>query len=305
MVRASVTVCLPAYAHPEGVRRALTSVASQTLQPLEVIVTDDTPDDSVKRVVTTFADNLNIRYQRNAERLGSPENWNAGLRLAKGQYVKILHHDDWLRCPDSLEQFAEMLDREPAAAIACSATEVTDCDGKPMRIHAPDSVSMDRVCRNPGSLLIDNLVGSPSATMVRNGTATEYDRALVWYVDVPYYIDILKKHPRLMYTSEPLVNTTSGMSTSMTTLCREDPRLQIREFLYVANRLSARGMLHRSHWKCLARMCVAWNIQGEMTLLDCGATRNQARAVARHARWWRLRLGIYRFICRWAGKPQA
>ena len=48
-----------------------------------------------------------IRYFKNADQLGTPENWNEGLRKASGDWIKIMHDDDWFTGPESLHIFTE------------------------------------------------------------------------------------------------------------------------------------------------------------------------------------------------------
>lgn len=38
-----VSICIPAYGNPEGIRRLLDSIAGQTYTDFEIIITDDSP----------------------------------------------------------------------------------------------------------------------------------------------------------------------------------------------------------------------------------------------------------------------
>ena len=48
---AKVSICIPAYGNPVGICRLLESVRIQKYRDFEVIVTDDSPDDSVEKAV--------------------------------------------------------------------------------------------------------------------------------------------------------------------------------------------------------------------------------------------------------------
>src|SRR5438067_7973037 len=97
-----VSVCIPTFRQPECFRRALVSVLEQEFADLEVIVTDDSLNDDIMSVVQEASD-PRIIYVKNEVRLGPPLNWNEGIHLARGEYIKVLHHDDWLAQRDALK----------------------------------------------------------------------------------------------------------------------------------------------------------------------------------------------------------
>ena len=92
-----VSICIPAYQQVDYLRETLRSVQTQNYEDYELIISDDTQDDSVQQLVATFDFNDRLRYYRNPVALGSPENWNAAVAYAKGTYIKILqyHHEWW------------------------------------------------------------------------------------------------------------------------------------------------------------------------------------------------------------------
>lgn len=116
-----VSICVPTYGNPEGMKRLLASVKEQTFLDYEVVVTDDSPDDSVKNAALN-AGIKNLRYVKNLQRLGASANWNEAVRQSCGAYIKMMHHDDWFASPDSLARFVELLDRAPGAALAFSGS---------------------------------------------------------------------------------------------------------------------------------------------------------------------------------------
>jgi glycosyltransferase involved in cell wall biosynthesis len=79
----------------EHIRMALQSALGQTWPRLEVVVTDDSPDDSLAAVVASFAD-ARLRYRRNEPSLGVAKNHWTAFRECRGEYVVVLNHDDAL-----------------------------------------------------------------------------------------------------------------------------------------------------------------------------------------------------------------
>jgi glycosyltransferase involved in cell wall biosynthesis len=238
---AAVSVCIPAYCQPVGVARALRSVMNQSYRDFEVVVTDDSPDDIVERVVRPFTADCRVAYYRNPRTLGSPENWNEAVRRSSGRYVKLLHHDDWFLRPDSLARFVALLDRHPAADFAFSAAEIRGHDRKFLSVHAPGPRALARLRRDPEVLFSGNVIGSPSATIYRRRPGLEYDPRLKWLVDVEYYMRLLRRHPGFAHSRTPLVATALGAPGQLTGLCAGDKRLELFEFFYVYRRLSPAG----------------------------------------------------------------
>jgi glycosyltransferase involved in cell wall biosynthesis len=63
---------------------------------MEILVMDDaSPSPKIAELVNSLGQGI-IRYYRNAQNLGLPGNWNAGVRLSRGQWIHLLHDDDYI-----------------------------------------------------------------------------------------------------------------------------------------------------------------------------------------------------------------
>lgn len=235
-----VSICVPAYGNSAGIRRLLGSVKEQTYTDYEVILTDDSPDDSVKKAALE-SDLKNISYHKNEKRLGATANWNAAVHLAKGEYIKIMHHDDWFSQADSLARFVAMLEENPEADLAfCGTWQVTlaaDSDsadgaaGDRFARHITEE-HRDMIAADWRNLFFGGYIGAPSATIYRN-VGIDYEEQLKWLVDVEFYMRLLQRNPVFVDTDDPLICI--GISESqLTESCREDGELNIFEygFLY-------------------------------------------------------------------------
>ncbi|MDR1369046.1 MAG: glycosyltransferase [Dysgonamonadaceae bacterium] len=228
------SICIPAYKRADVLKRALDSVFEQDFSDFEVIVTDDSPDDSVENLVRSYPEG-SIHYFRNQKRLGSSENWNEGIRKAQGEYIKILHHDDWFASPQSLRLFVGMLDENPDVNIAFSGS----CDIHPNDIkpHVMNERMRARIAAEPEYLFHGNKIGAPDVCIFRNKRNLFFDSGLVWLVDVDFYIRMLKQNPVFGYTEEILINI--GISSEqITQSCLADSVLQIKETFYLYHKLN-------------------------------------------------------------------
>jgi len=229
-----VSICIPAYNDLQGIMRALKSVFAQTIDDLEVVISDDSRDDSISDAVNS-AYKGRVIYFKNPVVLGSPENWNAAVRRAGGEYIKILHHDDWFTYPDSLRQYVEMLDRDPSADLAFSGSMQVSADSsKPRAITARQA---EAIKVDPDILFAGNHIGCPSAVIFRRGRMQEFDNNLKWLVDLELYIRMLRANKKFVFTEKPLISI--GVSPSqITNSCVSDSALNIREYSYVYEKLA-------------------------------------------------------------------
>ncbi len=174
------SICIPAYNRPDTIRQAIQSVLNQTVHDWELLVTDDSTDQHVERVVGSFADQR-IHYEHNARRLGLEGNWNAGLARARGHYVKLLMDDDYL-LPTCLATQGQMLDQHLNVALVCTNYGVVDAHDQPIVIPnlGPEPYRLfsgDRIEAGTtfivAYLLGRRRVGLPSAMLLRRSMLAE------------------------------------------------------------------------------------------------------------------------------------
>ncbi|MGO4408021.1 glycosyltransferase family 2 protein [Bosea sp. RAF48] len=226
-----VSICIPAYKQVEFLRATLASIAEQHFQGYEIIVSDDSPNDEVERLIGEFDFGGRLRYVRNSEALGSPRNWNAALAHAQGEYLKILHHDDHFSHPDALGRFVALLDENPQALFAFSGTTVEHVgDGSKRHHHITDAQARS-LALFPEQLFMGNVIGAPSATIVRRSLGIAYDTRMKWLVDLDYYIRALRVCAIFAYTPDPLITTPTSAAHQVTELVRDDAAVDIGEAL--------------------------------------------------------------------------
>ena len=89
-----VSVVIPSYNHGRFLGRALQSVLDQTYTNSEVIVVDNHSTDNTDEVMASFADQR-ITYLKIHNNGIIAASRNAGLRLAKGEWIAFLDSDDY------------------------------------------------------------------------------------------------------------------------------------------------------------------------------------------------------------------
>jgi len=106
---ALVSICIPAFNQPDYLKRLLESIFIQTFNNYEIVITDDSNNDKISKLVEFYSD-IRVHYYKNSKSLGSPNNWNFALQCATGKYIKIMHHDDWFKDEFSLENFVNSIE---------------------------------------------------------------------------------------------------------------------------------------------------------------------------------------------------
>jgi len=200
----SISICIPAYKRTDYIKRLLESVTIQTYKNFEVIVTDDSPDNSIEEFCSSYKYILPIKYFKNQSNLNTPENWNESTRKASFEWIKLMHDDDWFSDKDSLLHFAEAIQQNPGVDFIFSGyTNVYDGTGmyQPMFLSNFWNFALKQ---NPEILISRNIVGPPSVTLCKRNSI-EYDRTMKYVVDIDFYCRYISQSPWI-YISRSLVN---------------------------------------------------------------------------------------------------
>jgi len=118
MFTTTFSIVVPAYrTDAQYLKEMITSVIKQSYPRWELIIADATEDDSVAKVVEEVARGYScIRYVHLQENAGIAANTNQGLRLATGEYVGLLDHDDVLT-EDALYEMAAVIEKEKERGV--------------------------------------------------------------------------------------------------------------------------------------------------------------------------------------------
>lgn len=235
-----VSICIPTYKQVDYLRKTLNSVLVQDFHDYELIITDDSSDDSVENLLKGFDFKGKLKYYRNKIALGSPANWNFSLKQATGEYIKILHHDDFFTSENSLRKFVQFLDNNPSASFAFSGTVIDLIALKTKKIHSCSNRQFSKMIASPDRLFFANYIGAPSATIIRNDKSVLFDESMKWLVDVDWYMQLIFKNPNVVFSKEPLICTVHGAEGQITQSVYADKEIQVKEHAYLFDKLNGR-----------------------------------------------------------------
>lgn len=132
------SVIVPVYNRAELLKRTVGSVLRQEFADFELLIIDDGSTDDIRSVVDGLSDRR-IRYHRQANR-GASAARNAGIDLARGDYVAFLDSDD-IFLPHHLATMLALLQDTPGAVAYCPIVATRGKNGnfiKPPRAIASD-----------------------------------------------------------------------------------------------------------------------------------------------------------------------
>lgn len=182
-----VSVCIPTSNSKRYLHECMRSVLAQTYKDFELIVSDDASTDATCDIVRGFSD-PRIRLERLEHKVGMASNFNHATSLARGEYIKLLCHDDLLD-PACLAQQVAVLDENPEAVMATTGLRFVDASGRTIRTSSwiKRRCLLSRAELVAGTLIYGNLVGPPSAVLIRKSALLE---AGLFSADLPQFLDV-------------------------------------------------------------------------------------------------------------------
>jgi glycosyltransferase involved in cell wall biosynthesis len=262
-----ISICIPAYKRLPYLKRLLDSIAEQRYSHYEVIISDDSDDDTVYNYLLSLINLSQIQYFKNSPSLGTPANWNAAISKAKGDWIKIMHDDDWFSTKDSLQKFVDATLQGPKFIYSAYSNFIETEDRYQPILH--NSSQLDSILRQPLLLLSENIIGPPSVTLFHKSILEKYDERMKWRVDLEYYIRVLIKEKEVYYIQDKIINV--GVSESqVTNYCINVPKVEIPEGYILLDKYGTtplRNIIVFDAWWRILRNC---QIRSEMDLIQFG-----------------------------------
>jgi glycosyltransferase involved in cell wall biosynthesis len=165
-----VSVCIPAHKHT-FLTQTLRSVQQQDYANLEVLVSDDSNNDSIAKIVKSF-DDQRIRYLVPPVK-DAHINHIFPVREARGFFVKFCNDDDLLE-KNSVSALVELASRYPAALLVTSARREIDAYDNLLPVSqkvfsrmSAYPVKIDGQYAASLAIRLGNFIGEPNCTLFR------------------------------------------------------------------------------------------------------------------------------------------
>lgn len=183
MTSPELSICIPAYEMGgrgvEFLTRALISLAAQDFNNFEVVVSDQSEDDGIRKLCAQWQPKLRIIYVSNQSGLRQASgNTNCALNAASGRILKVLFQDDFLLASDALRQMHDAFEASDRKWLICGSG------------ISRDGVTLEKTMKPRMSsrvLFGRNTVSSPSVLALRSECTERFDEKLIWLMDVEFY----------------------------------------------------------------------------------------------------------------------
>ena len=179
-----VTLAMPVFNGARYIRATIESILAQDFPDFELVITDNASEDATPDICREYeALDKRIRFVANAENLGAAPNYNRGLELARGDFMKWCAHDD-LISPNYISACLRALEGDPGASLAYGRTQCIDPDGN--EIEGQDANQMPSFLDpNPATRLMTaiRLSGTcfPIFGLFRKSTLSRSTRHRLYY----------------------------------------------------------------------------------------------------------------------------
>jgi glycosyltransferase involved in cell wall biosynthesis len=291
MTDALISICIPAYKKPEYVIRAIQSILKQSYKKVEIIISDDSPNEDIKIAIQPYISDIDIKYYHNQPALKSPMNWNNALDKATGDYVMLLHQDDWLHDDHALEIYLHSFLSHPAVGFVFCKNTAIQPDGVELNLQAIKSL-LGNMDQKPHHILRANVIGPPSNVMLKRSIPIRYDENYIWLVDVDYYVQLLEAGHSYVYLDQHLVSI--GLHEDQTTVfCRNNEDVIVKENIHFAHKLGNRAftdiLIYDYYWRLLRN----YHIRSIDTLHAYGVVPEKILPVILHQLNWEKQCPIW------------
>lgn len=162
----------------------LIELKQQTFQDFEIVISDQSNDDSILRVCEQHSSALDISYFKNFYNRGkAASNINKAMQYASGKVIKILYQDDFFVVPNALEKIHNEFEKG-CSWLVNGFTHTTD----------KQSFYNTKVPYYNDMIIIgENSLGNPSNISVINEDILYMDESILYVVDCEYYFRLKQK----------------------------------------------------------------------------------------------------------------
>jgi glycosyltransferase involved in cell wall biosynthesis len=226
-----ISICIPTYKRTHLLKTLLESIKIQTFRNFEILINDNSPDDSVEVLVNSYKKDLPVSYERNEPAVNAGDNFIKVMQRARAEWVKIMHDDDWFASENALQLFADAALHSGKDFIFSASMQVWLDSNKtqPDELTPEHKQMLDesRFC-----LFYLNVIGHPSVALHRKDSSIEYDSNFNWVLDIDYYMRYLGKHSGYHYLPEKLINIGKG-ATQESNKYYKNIKVELPEYFYL------------------------------------------------------------------------
>jgi glycosyltransferase involved in cell wall biosynthesis len=270
-----LSILIPTYHYPEGVRKILRALSNASRDQVEIIIGDDSIDDEVSISISEFNFNYPglVSYIKNSPSLGAVKNWNMLLNKATGKYILLMHHDEFPISESWMASTLAKLGSSNSPEIILMPCFLFDEINSRIRLHLPRFIQTFVVNFFPSYLFRRNVIGSASCLIIRRDLYPKFDENLRWLVDVDMYWRLLSARKNLVIEPDLQIASISNRQSSITqSMASELHEVLISELDYLNQKYpnSSVWLVPKLHRTLFMGETILWGAFKSTYLLYCG-----------------------------------
>jgi glycosyltransferase involved in cell wall biosynthesis len=238
-----LSLLIPAYNYSKGVGRILDSLCSTSYNDIEILVADDSENNCVKDFIEMFYSDCpnELSYKKNCSRVGAVANWNSLIKSARGEFVVLMHHDEFPINANFISKLLAILEeKNDNIDVLVMNCLLINSDETRVRYHVPYHIKRLVIRFFPEYMLKRNVIGPTSCLVVRRKLYPLFDEKLKWFVDVDMYFRLRKSTSRWCMCDDLDIGSaykrresiTASIKSDITIIRTKEREVLIKKFPY-------------------------------------------------------------------------
>jgi glycosyltransferase involved in cell wall biosynthesis len=205
-----VSIITPFYNGSQYIQKCIESIQAQSFKDFEHIIVDDGSIEPEREFVIDFIkkfSNVILISQKNS---GQAAAVNAGIKIAKGEYVAFCDQDDWW-LPEKLQKQIAYLESRPDIAMVYGDVFLGDEKGSVLSKTWMQSRRVDYVGGNyeecVAKLFNRNFIPAPVVVLIRKNVFDKiglFDKKFSSVYDYDFWFRMLEAGYKIGYIEKPL-----------------------------------------------------------------------------------------------------
>lgn len=228
MKKPILSICIPNYGRPEFLKKNINVIAKQNSSDIEIVITDDSSPDDIKKIVRDFRKKypqVSLRFKRHSTNQGFDKNVLSVIQFAKGQFCWLLSNDDQI-LPGAIKKILKTVNQNPDVSLIVVNYQRFDEIIKKITAKKMISIKKDRLFNNASKFFFHEtkssyfkIIGLNTLTMSidvfsrdRWLKAAKTTTRYMGHNFIHFFIlaSIIKKNPSIYILSTPYLRYTSN-----------------------------------------------------------------------------------------------
>lgn len=214
-----LSILIPAYNYADGVLRILERLGNYNHNQVEVIISDDSTNCELNDLIKHEYPDL--KYIRNEPSLGPVFNWNQLLRKASGDYIWLVHHDEFPMENDFVEKLLDVIQSQPNVDVFVLKLNVINTM-RFRRVFLNNQFRIFLINFFPTYLFFRNFIGPVSSLVFNRLVSDDFNTSLKWFVDIEFYMRMRKRTKKWILSNKLYISSEANRSLSITSSLKHE-----------------------------------------------------------------------------------